>query len=248
MILTMKKVWIGTSGFNYKHWKGIFYPEDLSEKNWLPFYSEQFKTVEINATFYGHFRKPVFEKWADETPEDFVFTLKGPRYITHVMRLLEPKGNLEYFFKETVGLGDKFRLTLWQFASRFKLNEENFERFEKFLDLLPKNVDHAFEFRDKSWFEEKVFDLMNSKGAGFVVNDSGRFPSHEVITGKVAYIRFHGPTKLYASNYSDEQLSEWAKAIKEYKKNHEVYCYFNNDVGGFAIENARQLESLVSSR
>src|SRR5689334_13135876 len=141
----MKAIYVGTSGFNYKHWKGKFYPEDLPQKEWLEYYVQFFDSVEINASFYGHFKKKTYENWAKRTPPKFAFTLKGPRFITHVKRLKEPKESLDYFFDSAIGLEEKLSLVLWQFSPGFKLTEENFERFGDFLKLLPKNINQTVE-------------------------------------------------------------------------------------------------------
>jgi uncharacterized protein YecE (DUF72 family) len=240
----MKSIYIGTSGYNYKHWKERFYPKEIPVKQWMEYYSKHFKTVEINATFYGHFKKTVFENWANRTPKDFVFTLKGPRYITHVKRLVDPKESIDYFLNEAVGLEEKLSLILWQFPPSFKLIDENYERLENFLSMLPK-INQALEFRHKTWFDDKVFRLMDQKGVGFVINDSSRFPAQEIVTGNIAYVRFHGPTSLYSSEYSKEQLKEWSKKIKKYAKDREVYCYFNNDNNAYAIKNAKELRTML---
>lgn len=243
----MNSIYIGTSGYNYKHWKERFYPKNIPAKEWMEYYSGHFNTVEINATFYGHFKKNVFENWASRTPDDFVFTLKGPKFITHVKRLVDPKESLNYFIDEAIGLGKKLSLILWQFPPSFKNTSENYERLEGFLSLLPK-INQALEFRHKSWFDDKVFNLMNRKWTGFVINGSGRFPAHEITTGNVAYVRFHGPTRLYASEYNMEQLKAWAKKIREFARSRDVYCYFNNDNNAYAIKNAKELLELLTNK
>jgi uncharacterized protein YecE (DUF72 family) len=237
----VKAIYIGTSGFNYKHWKKRFYPEEIKEKEWLEYYVRYFNSVEINATFYGHFQKKVFENWNSRTPSGFAFTLKGPRFITHIKRLKDPKESLDYFFDAAVGLGDKLSLVLWQFSPGFKLTDETYQRFKDFLGILPKDINQTVEFRNRTWFEEKVYKLLNKHGVGFVINDSSRWPDAEQVTGKLAYVRFHGPRQLYGSEYTDEELSDWSKKIKVFAKDREVYCYFNNDGNAYAVKNAREL-------
>jgi uncharacterized protein YecE (DUF72 family) len=242
----MKQLFVGTSGYNYKDWKGKFYPENLSQKQWLAYYAERFETVEINATFYGSFKRMTFENWASQTPENFAFTLKGTRFLTHIKRLKDPKEPIERFFTEAEGLGKKFNCCLWQFPKNFKLKAEEFGRVENFLKLLPKDIKQVFEFRDDSWFNEEVFVLLNNYHAGFVMNDSSVYPEIEKVTDSIVYIRFHGPGALYASSYSDKQLKEWAERIRGYLKKFDVYCYFNNDYGARAIADAEKLKSFVS--
>jgi uncharacterized protein YecE (DUF72 family) len=241
----VKAIYVGTSGFNYKHWKGRFYPEELPQKVWLEYYVKSFNSVEINASFYGHFQKKTYENWSKRTPENFAFTLKGPRFITHVKRLKEPKESIDYFFDSAIGLGNKLSLVLWQFPPGFHNKPENYEKLETFLSMLQKSINQTVEFRHESWFEDSVFKLLNKYGTGFVMNDSSRWAQAENVTGKVAYVRFHGPEALYGSEYSDEQLSAWVEKIKIFAKDREVYCYFNNDGNAYAIKNAKTLKEML---
>lgn len=243
----MGRLLIGTSGYNYKDWKGKFYPEKLSQKEWLSYYAKHFDTVEINATFYGSFKKATFEKWTSETPNTFAFTLKGTRFLTHIKRLKDPEEPIERFFTEAEGLGKKFNCCLWQFPKNFTNTEETMERLTNFLALLPKAIKQVFEFRDDSWFTQDVFALLNKYHAGFVMNDSSVYPEIEQVTDSAVYIRFHGPGKLYASSYTDGQLREWAERIQGYLKKFTVYCYFNNDFEARAITDARKLRSFIDA-
>jgi uncharacterized protein YecE (DUF72 family) len=241
----MGTVFIGTSGYVYRDWKGIFYPEKLAQRQWLHYYSEHFKTVEINATFYGSFKPETYRKWGEQVGEDFSFTIKGTRYVTHVNRLKYPEELLTRFFEQASGLGDCLSCILWQFPGSFHFTEETIARLETFLKLLPQHYRQAIEFRHASWFTETVFTLLDRYRAGFVINDSPAFPAREKITGDFVYIRFHGPGQLYASKYTEAAMVEWARKIGEYRKNYDVYCYFNNDYYGYAIENAKRLRFLL---
>jgi uncharacterized protein YecE (DUF72 family) len=242
----MHTVSIGTSGYVYKDWKGIFYPETLPQKKWLTYYSQHFSTVEINATFYGSFNREIFMKWREQVGKGFTFTLKGTRYVTHVKRLIEPEAPLERFFTAAAGLGDSFTCVLWQFAKNFQCKAETYNRLEAFLKLLPQESRQVIEFRHVSWFTNTVFTLLNRYGVGFVINDSPHFPAYEKVTGDFVYIRFHGPGTLYASSYDYKQLKVWAEKIKTYREKYDVFCYFNNDYYGYAIANARELISLLT--
>jgi uncharacterized protein YecE (DUF72 family) len=243
----MSKLFIGTSGFNYKDWRTIFYPKGLPENRWLAFYAQRFNTVEVNATFYRHFARDVLVKWRDSTHDDFCFTLKGPRTITHVKRLQDINAELGRFLDSAQGLQQKLSVILWQFPPSFKY-ETMHERLAEFLALLPIGIRQAFEFRDKSWFKDELYALLNRHNAGFVINDSSRFPATEAVTGDFMYVRFHGPGRLYASSYSTEQLSTWADKIRSRLDSHDVYCYFNNDFGGRALRNAVELRDLIVAR
>ncbi len=244
----MGSLFIGTSGFNYKDWKEIFYPKGLSQKKWLAYYAQHYSTVEINATFYRYFARTVFARWRDETPDTFRFTLKGPKEITHVKRLQNVDTELARFIDSVQDLRSKLSLLLWQFPYSFKYDDETKETFALFLRSLPHDTKQAIEFRHKSWFNEDVYALLNTHGAGFVINDSSRFPAAEVVTGNFVYVRFHGPTKLYASLYSSEALNLWASKIEAWLKQFDVYVYFNNDYGGRAIQNSVELRELLKNR
>jgi uncharacterized protein YecE (DUF72 family) len=241
----MRTCSIGTSGYVYEDWRGVFYPPAIPKRQWLSYYSERMHSVEINATFYGSFTFATFEKWKNQVGKDFLFTVKGTRCITHVKRLKDPEASLERFFSAASGLGEQLSCVLWQFPKNFMYKEETAERLENFLQLLPQDVRQSIEFRHTSWFTNRIFTLLDRYRVGFVINDSPHFPEYEQITGDFVYIRFHGPSTLYASKYSDEELEQWAKKIKSYLKRYDVYCYFNNDYFGYALENASQLSARV---
>jgi uncharacterized protein YecE (DUF72 family) len=243
----MGRLFIGTSGFNYKDWRYIFYPKGLSERKWLSFYAQHYDTVEINATFYRYFDRTVFARWRDETPDSFCFTLKAPKDITHRKRLENTADELAKFVDSIQDLQSKLALILWQFPYSFKCTDEVRERLAQFLQQLPRNMQHVVEFRHTSWFNNEIYSLLNSTHTGFVINDSSRFPAAEAITGDVVYIRFHGPQQLYASSYSTEQLTVWASKIVGWLTHYDVYCYFNNDFGGRAIHNSVELRQLVQN-
>lgn len=239
------KLFIGTSGYSYKDWRDVFYPRKLAQKEWLKFYSQNFNSVEINATFYRGFDKKVFEKWANETGSQFKFSIKGPRIITHYKKLKNIDKELKFFLESLKGLKNKLGIVLWQFPGNFNLNKQSEEKLKIFLKNLPKTQKHVFEFRNESWFDESIYSLLNKGKAGFVINHSKSFPFQEITTGNVAYIRFHGPGSLYSSRYSSGQLSLWAKKISKYLQKTETYCYFNNDFGGYAVKNAQELKNMI---
>jgi uncharacterized protein YecE (DUF72 family) len=240
--------YIGTSGYNYKHWRDIFYPKGVAQTKWLAFYAQHYNTVEINATFYRYFARTVFARWRDLTPDDFRFTLKGPRVITHIKRLHETDEDLERFLDSIQDLRSKLSLLLWQFPPSFKYGvDDSTEKLTQFMKCLPRNIKHVVEFRHKSWFNDAVYDLLNQHGIGFVINDSSRWAAAEVITGDVVYVRFHGPTRLYASSYDTDALTAWAEKIQRWRKQYDIYIYFNNDFGGHAIRNSAALKDLLTT-
>jgi uncharacterized protein YecE (DUF72 family) len=231
------KCYVGTSGWSYYSFKGIFYPEELKPKEWLKFYSQHFKTVEINATFYRTPRPQTFKKWYHETPADFIFTIKAPKVITHIKRLKEVAEELKVFLKSIAHLGEKARVLLFQLPPSLK-----YERglIEQFLELLSEDYRSVIEIRNASFHNEEFADLLRKKGVALCFSDcGGRYPSwYEVITADFLYLRLHGSPELYVSNYTDEELKSLAKLVKSYQVK-EAYVYFDNTALGYAVLNAQ---------
>lgn len=241
----MGGLYIGTSGYTYAAWRGVFYPKGVAQRTWLSFYAQHFNAVEINATFYRPFPQSVFARWQEMTPPDFHFVLKAPRIITHEKKLHDIENELNSFLSSIEGLGEKLALILWQFPAGQRADDLK-ERFSEFVSTLPRSPRHVFEFRHASWFTEDLYAHLEQQNAGFVINDSPHMKSQEVNTAGLMYIRFHGPGKLYDSSYSLEQLESWAERIRPRLADHEVYLFFNNTFAGQALENARQLRDLLA--
>jgi uncharacterized protein YecE (DUF72 family) len=240
----MHRLFIGTSGYNYKEWKEKFYPRGLPQTKWLAYYASQFNTVEINNSFYTSVKKETYEKWYEQTPPEFTFVIKGHRYITQYKKLKNVGESVEQFFAQASGLREKMNCVLWQFPGNFVLSsnsDEIYNRLETFLKLLPQHIRHAFEFRDESWFVPEVNDLFKQYNASLVLSQSDKFPEIEMFNNTFAYIRFHGPTGLYSSKYADDDLKNWADRMKALLKSQDVYAYFNNDLSGYAIQNTQTL-------
>lgn len=241
----MGKIYIGTSGYNYHHWKNVFYPVGTPQREWLLYYSQHFNSIEINATFYRDFEAKVFAKWYATTDNNFSFAIKGPRLITHLKRLVNVEDNLKNFINHALHLQKKLSCVLWQYPASFVNSANNFHKLKNFLLILPSDAKNVFEFRHESWFSGKVYDLLNKYNAGLVINNSLYFPQQEIITGNLVYIRFHGPQELYASEYRVKELENWANKILIWQKKYDIFCYFNNDMGGYAVKNALELKKLT---
>ncbi len=249
----MPRFFIGTSGWSYSHWDGIFYPKGLSSKEKLEHFSKYFSTAEINYSFYHLPRPTTYQNWYKFTPKDFVFSVKASRFITHIKRLRGIEEALDQFIQNALNLKEKLGPILFQFPPSFHLTKENEERLERFLKLIFKyqeknnkyNINYVLEFRHKSWCSEQVYKLLRKYKAVWVIADSSRYPKAEAITGKFVYIRMHGPGALFSSKYSEEELKVLSQKIKKWLKKFSVYCYFNNDFHGYAIENAQRLISLL---
>jgi len=239
----MKNLYIGTSGWSYPSWKGIFYPENLSERKWLEFFAENFKTVELNSPFYRLPKESTFSGWYRRTPKDFIFAVKVSRFISHVKYLKDCKKAWEIFYQRAKLLKEKLGPFLIQLPPNWKKDLKRIKDFVKMARKVSPKERFVFEFRHESWFCPQVYQYFKKeKNITFCIADSKRWPKITELFGDFVYIRFHGPGSLYASKYSKDQLKEWAKIIKKFlKKDIDVFCYFNNDFSGFAIENAREL-------
>ncbi|HVT01418.1 MAG TPA: DUF72 domain-containing protein [Patescibacteria group bacterium] len=241
------KIIVGTSGFNYKSWRGDFYPAELPQTEWLKFYASKFNSVEINNSFYVTVKPATYKNWNEQTPSDFQFVVKGHRFITQLKKLKDVEDSVDLFFKNAKPLGSKLKVVLWQFPANFSNTPEHFERLQRFVKVIPQTFKHAFEFRDKSWFAKDVESLLSKNNSTLVISQSSKFPEIEMTGKSLVYIRFHGPRSLYSSNYSDAELKSWSQKIKEYEKKMECFAYFNNDNGGYATKNALRLKELVGS-
>ncbi|MCD5396366.1 MAG: DUF72 domain-containing protein [Candidatus Pacebacteria bacterium] len=246
------KIYIGTSGWVYSHWIGRFYPEDLSPKDPLKFFSKFFNTVEINYSFYHLPRPKTFENWYLQTKKGFLFSVKVSRFITHIKRLKDVKEPWEQFFENAKYLKEKLGPFLFQFPPSFRAEEENIKPLEKFLQLICFNprksasVRFAFEFRHKTWLDKKIYNLLKKHKVAWVIADSSRYPKSEVVTSDFVYVRMHGPAELFASKYSEKNLKDLAQKIKKWQKEKkDVFVYFNNDFYGYAVENALFLKKLL---
>jgi uncharacterized protein YecE (DUF72 family) len=236
---------IGISGWTYEPWRGEFYPKKLAHKRELEYASRQLNSIEINGTFYGLQKPDIFRKWYAETPDDFVFAVKGPQYISHRKRLKDIRIPLANFFASGVLLlGDKFGPLLWQFPPWEKFE---FERFADFMKLLPRTMAeaadlasentikkpehawteavtdaplrYAFEARNDSFFVKEFIDLLRENNMALTFADAaGKFGYAEDVTSDLIYIRLHGKDKLYESDYSDEELARWAGRIRAWSK------------------------------
>jgi len=256
----LKKLFIGTSGWVYGHWDGIFYPEDLPSKDKLKYFSKHFKTAEINYSFYHLPRPSTYQNWYLQTPEDFLFAVKASRFITHIKRLNGVKEAWKQFIENALYLKEKLGPILFQFPPSFKATSENINRFESFLKLINVNqfapldnlsngasqrklakIKYAFEFRHQSWSDKKFYDLLKKYNVAWVIADSPSYPKAEVVTADFVYIRMHGSKILFGSKYTNKELKDLSQKIKKWLKSVDVYVYFNNDAYGYAIENAKAL-------
>ena len=237
---------VGCSGWNYAHWRnGVVYPPKCPPAKWLPTYAQWFDTVEVNATFYRLTKPHVVENWIRQTPEDFVFTIKGSRYLTHIRRLQERDQGFTRFYDSIAPLvgHSKMGPVLWQLPPDFKRDDD---RLRAWLDALPPGR-HTMEFRHATWFEPPVLDMLRERNVALTWPDRPNLPKPRSLepTADFAFIRFHYGARGRRGNYSDTEIDEWADRIRVLASDVDVFAYFNNDWEGFAVENGKRLRRLL---
>ncbi|HUR64725.1 MAG TPA: DUF72 domain-containing protein [Chitinophagaceae bacterium] len=238
------KIYIGTSGWHYKHWIGTYYPAGTKEKDQLSLYSKDFDTVEINNSFYHLPAIKTFKNWSLVTGSHFQFAVKGSRYITHMKKLKVLKAEIDRFLKRIDKLGPKAGPVLFQLPPHWKVNEE---RLSQFLSRLSRRYHYVFEFRNNTWYDEKVYDLLRRNNCAFCIYELAGHLSPLVVTANFVYVRLHGPGDKYQGSYTITQLKKWAGHCKGWlKEGKDVYVYFDNDQAGYAAFNALKLREMTN--
>jgi len=236
-------VLVGTSGWSYEHWQGVFYPEELPADHWLAYYAQRFSSVEINNSFYHLPRKKTLRRWRDAVPDDFVFCAKASRYITHMKKLKDPAKSVSAFFGRISALGDKLGPVLFQLPPNWRFNAQ---RLSAFLEALSSEFRYAFEFRDHSWLNDETYALLARHDAAFCIYELDGFLSPREVTTDFVYVRLHGPDGPYQGSYDTRVLSGWAGAFSTWSAGGKaVYCYFDNDQAGYAANNALSLHAML---
>ena len=246
---------VGTSGWVYEPWRGTFYPKGLAHRRELEYMAEHVNSVELNGTFYALQKPSSFQKWAEQTPDDFVFSVKAPRFITHMKRLVDADEPVANFLASGVlALGSKLGPILWQLPPNMKFDADVLENFVAALPQtstaaaeLARNhgdkVDgrawtttdadrplrHAVEVRNETFAVPEVVDILRRNNIALVMADSaGKFPALDHVTADFAYARLHGDEEIYVSGYTDDALDKWAEKFRA--MDGDVYAYFDNDV------------------
>jgi uncharacterized protein YecE (DUF72 family) len=240
-----RPVRLGCSGWNYAAWKDEFY-DGKPARLWLQHYAQFFDTVEVNNTFYRLPLQTSVARWVEETPPDFVFAVKASRYLTHVKRLTDLRQGLERYYErlEPLRQSPKLGPVLWQLPANFRRNDE---RLGAALEQLPPGR-HCFEFRHPSWFVDAVYDVLRTHGAALVIGDRPEVKDFQAreLTADWTYVRFHHGSRGRRGNYSDAELEEWARQFEEWRREVEIFAYFNNDWEAFAVKNALWLKRRLS--
>ena len=237
------KIRIGCSGWNYKHWRELFYPKGVPVRLWFEHYASTFDTVEINNSFYRLPKAETFDKWREQAPPGFCYAVKANRFITQAKKLKECEEPMQRMLAPFRHLGDRLGPILYQLPPSLKLN---FDRLRDFLALLPPDLTHVFEFRDKSWYTDEVLALLDAHGVSFCAHDMPGSASPRWAAGPIAYVRFHGGEGKYWGRYSDEGLLSWTDwIIEQSRRGRDVWCYFNNDIHAHAIHDALTLRAMA---
>ncbi|MEJ7558151.1 MAG: DUF72 domain-containing protein [Pedobacter sp.] len=236
---------VGCSGFHYKHWRGKFYPEGLAVKNWFAFYCQYFSTLELNVTFYRFPKLETLQDWHKNSPANFVFSVKVPRSITHFKKLNDTSRMLGDFYGLIgEGLQKKLGSVLFQFPPNFSYTEINIQRI---MDSVDPTFENVVEFRHKSWWNDEAIARLGQRNIAFCGMSHPDFPDDLIANTTHVYYRLHGREHLYASGYTDNELKNVINRINETPASTKAYLYFNNDIEGYAVENARSTIRIAES-
>jgi uncharacterized protein YecE (DUF72 family) len=242
--MDLNGIWVGCSGWQYKHWRGDFYPAVLPVGRWFHRYAEVFNTVEINNSFYRWPDHSTFVKWREQAPPGFIYAVKASRFLTHMKKLKDAEEPVKRTFDNVRGLGNRLGPVLYQLPPRWPVN---LERLEDFLRTLPKRKLQAIEFRDPTWYTEPVFDLLRKHKVALCLHDMRGSETGQIAVGPFIYVRFHFGTQKYGGRYDDRRLEEWAGWLAGHARNEvPVFAYFNNDTGGHAPRDAVRLRTMIS--
>jgi uncharacterized protein YecE (DUF72 family) len=243
MVQRLATIRIGTSGWHYKHWVGTFYPPRTPGSKMLAYYSENFDTVELNNSFYHLPKKSSLESWRDSTPTGFCFAVKGSRFLTHMKKLKDPEQGLNRFLDAIEVLEHKLGPILFQLPPNWELD---LERLANFISFLPSEHRYAFEFRNSSWSVPEIYDLLARHNIAYCIFHLAGIHSPIQVTADFTYVRLHGPGGKYQGSYSDAELGEWARRMRNWQRELKtIYIYFDNDQAGYAAQNALSLRELA---
>lgn len=230
------KIHAGTSGYGYKEWKGLFYPEKISPGEMLRYYSERLSTVEINNTFYRMPTEDLLMSWADQVPDDFIFAFKAPGTITHLKRLRDVAQQTNHLFRTLSVLGARLGPVLFQFPPGFHADPA---ALKNFLEILPRRMPCAFEFRNRSWFDDEILDLLRAKGCSLCVADSEDSPVEEILpTAPWGYLRLRRP------GYGDADLLQWLRSVRS-QDWERAFVFFKHEEGAQGPAMAIRFNELV---
>ncbi|VVM07141.1 hypothetical protein MAMC_01446 [Methylacidimicrobium cyclopophantes] len=241
-------IYVGTSGWNYSDWRSILYDESPRDQ-WLALYARRFPAVEVDSSFYRRHRPQTYRRWAEATPADFAFSMKGHRFITHVQRLRDSEASIRLGLEDASPLGPKLKAFLWQLPASFRKDLGRLESFARSLAELRGAVRHVLEFRHPSWFAPEVASLLGRYRLASCQSDAADWPLWDAVTTDLVFVRLHGAKATYRSSYTQDELLSWAERAKAWQREaRTVHLYFDNTAGGAAVENALRLLALLHPR
>ena len=237
---------VGCSGWQYKHWRGDFYPPEVPTARWFEYYAARFDTVEINNSFYRLPEAETFARWRERAPMRFLFAVKASRFLTHMKKLKDPEEPVERLFTRMRQLGNRLGPVLYQLPPNFKLD---LGRLEHFLHTLPRDVRHVLEFREPTWYADSVLALLEQHGVALCLHDMKGSATGRERIGPFVYVRYHGASGTYSGGYTRDRLERWAEWLHDERRaGSDVFAYFNNDVGGHAPRDAVSLRQLLEDQ
>jgi uncharacterized protein YecE (DUF72 family) len=241
-----QQIRIGCSGWQYEHWRDDFYPAELPQSRWFAHYALHFDTVEINNSFYRLPPPETFARWREQAPPRFLYAVKASRFLTHMKKLKDPEDPVFRFFDSASKLGPNLGPVLYQLPPGWRLD---LARLEHFLSVLPRGYRHTIEFRETSWYDDRVYELLARYGVALCLHDMQGSASGRLVVGPFIYMRFHHGTAKYGGRYPDDRLDEWADWLAErIGDGLDVFAYFNNDTGGHASRDAVRLRDRIHVR
>lgn len=237
---------VGTSGWHYRDWRRGFYPEALPTQRWLEYYARRFDTVELNNTFYRLPERPAFRRWKEQTPPDFLFTVKASRYLTHYRRLHEPEEPVARLLEAAVGLGEKLGPVLLQLPPNLPVDVP---RLETLFDAFGGRARLACEFRHPSWYRDEVYKAMDARDVALCLTDRRNRHSPLVRTASWGFVRMHEGLAVPRPHYATRALETWVDRVKAlWGPRADCFVYFNNDHGGCAVRDALEFSEIALDR
>lgn len=238
------RIHIGTSGWHYDHWIGRFYPGDLRGAELLPWYARHFDCVEVDSSFYRLPSAGTVAAWRNATPRRFRFAVKANRFITHMKKLKDPADTLPPFVAVLHEFADRLGPVLIQLPPHWR---RDCARLAAFLDAWPRRLRVAFEFRDETWLDDRVYKMLHDHDAAFCISDLAGRCSPLAVTARLVYLRLHGPRRAYSGSYDLRRLRKWAERLADWQSaGHDVWCFFDNDENAYAVRDASRLKQMLA--
>jgi uncharacterized protein YecE (DUF72 family) len=238
------RLYVGTSGWDYPAWRTDFYAGS-PRRDWLRLYAARLPSVELNASFYHLLARKAFERWAEQTPASFRFSIKGNRYVTHSKKLKDPVAPVAIERERAAGLGPKLAVVLWQTPRNLRIDAGRLRGFVDALATWPE-ARHALEFRAREWFTGEIAECLSQHRLANCLSDAADWPLWDAVTTDLVYVRLHGHEATYASPYTTVQLRGWAARARRWlEEGREVHVYFDNDALGAAPRDARRLLEML---